>query len=142
MLFFRLSHGVVLRIDSARNDMRNGIPTQIGQCANLESLQLGKSPINHSYSKKLRIQFRPCLTLYFFSDPTGPTAGNIGFGGSIPSEITRLSSLETLNLSKKLLQIVAYNASEGFSHSFMRRENIINRDNSKRIWVIIPSASI
>jgi hypothetical protein len=121
--------------------MRNGIPTQIGHCDNLKSLQLGKSPINNACSYKLRIRFRPCLTLYF-SDPAGPTEGNIGFGGSIPSEIARLSSLETLNLSKMLLQIVAYNASDGFSRSFMHREDIIDRDNSKRIWALVKSASI
>ena len=77
-----------------------------------------------------------------FSDPAGPIEGNLGFGGSIPSEIERLSSLETLNLSKMLFQIVAFNASEGFSHSFMHRESIVDRDNSKRSWVIIQSASI
>jgi hypothetical protein len=60
---FRLSHGVLCMIDVAVNDLRNGIPTQISQCRNLEILQLCKSRINHSCSFDLRLRMTLSYTL-------------------------------------------------------------------------------
>ena len=87
-------------LDLARNELNGGIPPELGNLVNLETLDLGRSGLRG----EIPLELGNLVNLTFL-DLSGNMLGGGPPGGGIPPEMGNLANLETLDLGHNGLHL-------------------------------------